>query len=79
MPNTSLGWDGSDAVLTVMRQCQVTYQAWFPNGVPRILEVSLEFAEVVQSGARVGFQSRDRMRPAVQVRKHLARPTDTQR
>lgn len=62
LPNTRLGHDGSDYVVCVMTQCDVTYEAWFPNGVPRILEVSLEFAEVVQFGNRVRFHDRKNMR-----------------
>lgn len=60
-PNTKLGHDGSDYLVCVMTQCDVTYEAWFPNGVPRIMEVSLEFAEVVQYGGRVRFHDRRAM------------------
>jgi len=61
MPNTALGHDGSDYVIGVMTTCDITYQSWFPNGMPRITEVSLEFCEVVQSGGRVNFHSRNNM------------------
>jgi|LNFM01.1.fsa_nt_gb hypothetical protein len=60
-PNTGLGYDGSDYIVSVMTQCDVTYEAWFPNGVPRLCEVSLEFAEVVQFGNRVRFHDRTYM------------------
>lgn len=64
MPNMGLNYDGSDYLLTVMTQCDVTYEACFPNGFPRIIEVSLEFAEVVQSAQRIRFQDRKNMRPS---------------
>lgn len=76
MPNTNLGYDGSDFILCVMRSCQVTYQAWFPNGFPRIIEVGLEFAEVVQSGDRVAFQDRKSMSRASHISSYLSRNTD---
>lgn len=78
MPNTSLGYDGSDFVLCVMRSCNVTYQAWFPSGLPRIIEVQLDFAEVVQSADRVGFHSRSDMGRSTTVANHFAVPTDTE-
>jgi hypothetical protein len=68
MPNTGLGYDGEDFVVCIMRSCQVTYSAWFPSGLPRIIEVQLEFAEVVQSGQRVRFHDRQRMGRAAFVK-----------
>jgi hypothetical protein len=44
-----------------MTTCDITYEAWFPNGFPRIIEVQLEFAEVVQYGGRVVFHDRSKM------------------
>ena len=61
MPNMGLGYSGYDSLLTVMTQCDVTYEACFDSGFPRIIEVSLEFAEVVQSGERVQFHGRRQM------------------
>lgn len=58
---SSLAYDGSAGIVCVMTGCEVTYEAWFPNGAPRIIEVALEFAEVVQQGDSVKFHSRDRM------------------
>jgi hypothetical protein len=58
LPRTKLGYNGTDYVLSVMTQCDVTYEAWFVNGFPRIMEVALEFAEVVQEGAGVRFHDR---------------------
>lgn len=61
MPNMGMGHDGSDYIVAVMSQCDVTYEACFPNGVPRLCEVSLEFAETVQYGNRVRFHDRANM------------------
>ncbi len=37
-----------DGVLNcIMTGCQVTYKAWFPNGVPRLAEVNLTFTEII--------------------------------
>lgn len=61
MPNMGMGHDGSDYIVAVMSQCDVTYEACFPNGVPRLCEVSLEFSETVQYGNRVRFHDRANM------------------
>jgi len=58
LPNTKLGHRGSDYIVCVMTQCDVTYEAWFPSGFPRIIEVALEFAEVIQEGTKVRFHDR---------------------
>jgi hypothetical protein len=72
LPNTKLGHSGSDYLVTVMTQCDVTYEAWFPNGFPRVMEISLEFAEVVQEGARVAFHDRSQMGFASTIKTFLA-------
>jgi hypothetical protein len=64
LPGSKLGHQGTDDVLTVMTGCDVTYEAWFPTGEPRIVEVALEFAEVVQGRGRVEFHNRANMRIA---------------
>jgi len=61
MPNMGLGYAGYDHVTTVMTQCDVTYEACFESGFPRLIEVALEFAEVVQQGSRVQFHNRRQM------------------
>jgi hypothetical protein len=58
MPNMGLGYLGTDHITTVMTQCDVTYEACFEDGFPRLVEIALEFAEVVQEGARVAFHDR---------------------
>lgn len=76
MPNSGIGYDGSDYVLCVMTQCDVTYEASFPSGFPRVIEVSLGFSEVVQQAGRVQFHSRDRMAYAANVKTYLGVRTD---
>ena len=71
MPNTKLAHNGQDYITCIMTQCDVTYQAWFTNGFPRVIEVSLGFAEVVQSGRRVAFHDRRHMNPSSFVRTYL--------
>ena len=58
LPKMGLAHNGGDSITTVMTQCDVTYEACFENGFPRLIEVALEFAEVVQSGERVQFHGR---------------------
>jgi hypothetical protein len=58
----NLGWGpgGTNMIRTVMTQCEVTYNKLFPSGYPRLVEVSLGFAEVVQEADRVRFIGRQR-------------------
>lgn len=70
MEGLNLGGDGEDAILTVLKSAGISYQACFPNGNPRYVEVSVSFAEVVQHMGgedgrtqihfidRTGFQNR---------------------
>ncbi len=70
-PNSGMGHDGSDYIVCVMTQCDVTYEAWFPNGVPRMVELSLEFAETVQAAGRVRFHDRANMRRSSSLPSYL--------
>lgn len=47
----------TDEVLCVMTQCDVTYEAFFPSGLPRIASVQLTFAQVAQRGGLISFPS----------------------
>jgi len=47
LEGTGLGGN-KDEVLVILRSASVTYEAWFPNGKPRIVAMSLTFAEIVQ-------------------------------
>ena len=42
-----------------MTQCDITYDAFFPSGLPRIATVSLAFAEIAQFGGVVHFPRRN--------------------
>lgn len=77
LPNTKLGHNGTDYVVCVMTQCDVTYEAWFPSGFPRIIEVSLEFAESVQQGTSVRFHDRSDMVFAGAIGSFLATRTQS--
>lgn len=79
MPNVGLGYLGQDHITTVMTQCDITYEACFENGFPRLIEVSLEFAETVQEGSRVAFHDRRLMSSsgyAKNISKYLATNND---
>jgi hypothetical protein len=66
MPGSGIGLAGGesaattsmDAVLCVMTQCDVTYEKFFPSGLPRIASVSLGFAQIPQLGGHISFPHR---------------------
>jgi hypothetical protein len=41
----------TDVITCIMTKCDVTYEAFFNNGTPRIVTVSLQFVETIQIGA----------------------------
>ena len=47
-----------DSVRCIMTQCDVTWEAFFPSGLPRIVTVQLAFAEVAQFGGFIEFPQR---------------------
>jgi len=57
LPRSGLGTAGGaystgntpDDVQCIMTQCDVSYEAWFPSGLPRIATVALAFAQVAQN------------------------------
>lgn len=62
MPNSGIGLAGGSpttphSVRVVMTQCDVTYDAFFPSGLPRVASVQLGFAEVPQYGGYIDFPS----------------------
>jgi hypothetical protein len=73
LPNTGLGHNGVDHITCVMTACEVTYEAWFTSGFPRIAEVSIELAEVVQGSNGVTFHNRRNMSRAQHMRTFGAR------
>jgi hypothetical protein len=40
----------TDVITCIMTKCDVTYEAFFNNGTPRIVTVSLQFVETIQVG-----------------------------
>ena len=49
------GFSSANGIHCIMTQCDVTYEAFFPSGNPRIATVSLGFAEIPQRGGAVRF------------------------
>lgn len=49
------GFSENSALLCIMTQCDVTYEALFPSGNPRIVTVQLSFNEVPQKAGSVRF------------------------
>jgi hypothetical protein len=59
-PNTKLGGKGgalSDSVTVILRSAPITYEAWFPDGSPRVATVALTFNEIVQTPSGSGQNS----------------------
>lgn len=46
---------GPDTMKAVMTQCEVSYDSFFPSGLPRIATVQLSFAQIGQAGGLVTF------------------------
>lgn len=44
-----------DSIVCILKQCEIEYQAFFPSGMPRIVSVSLSFAQIPQYGGKVTF------------------------
>lgn len=53
MEGFNLGWDGDPEMLCFMSGCDVTYNAWFPNGKLRSADASLQFSELIQTTTRI--------------------------
>lgn len=52
---------GGEVIRVILRSAPITYEAWFPNGRPRIATVDLTLSEIVQySGATPSVQFIDR-------------------
>jgi hypothetical protein len=56
LQGTRLG-GSKDYILCILRSAPITYQACFPNGTPRIAEVSLTCTEIVQQTSTAGSSS----------------------
>lgn len=63
IPNSGIGMAGGgssgnpDTVICIMTQCDVTWEAYFPSGHPRVASVSLQFTQISQKGGVVLFPS----------------------
>lgn len=64
IPNSGIGLAGGgrssadvsdDALNCLITQCEISYESFFPSGLPQSVEVQLSFAEVPQIGGRVFF------------------------
>ncbi len=66
IPNSGIGLAGGldgqlgevhrlHSLIALMTQCDVTYESFFPSGVPRIASVQLSFAQIGQVGGAVFF------------------------
>lgn len=61
----------TDVVTCIMTQCNVNYEAFFRNGMPRIATVSLSFTEIIQVGNNWQFVSRSDFDKYWQASKNL--------
>lgn len=52
------GLTGDDTILCIMIDCGITFESFFPSGLPRVVTVSLSFAQIGQMYGRVRFPSR---------------------
>jgi len=58
--------DGHDEMLSIMTQCDITYEMFFPSGYPRIITASMAFVQTGQLGANsVVFPSSAQLPAAV--------------
>jgi len=63
LPNSGIGLAGGvsmgasprDSLVSVMTQCEVTYDAFFPTGQPRLATVQLAFAQIAQYSGSIVF------------------------
>jgi len=67
MPGTGIGYAGgddrlagADSVVCIMTQCDVTYEALFPSGLPRAATVQLAFAQIAQVKGAIQFPERSK-------------------
>jgi hypothetical protein len=51
IPNVPIGPDLNDTMFCLMTQCDIVWKKSFPDGTPRLAQVSLNFVEVVQVGS----------------------------
>lgn len=64
LPGTFLGDSSTLPVLVAMTQCDLTYQAWHPDGTPRFATVDLSFVELVSGPNGIKYRDRDDVEPS---------------
>lgn len=64
LPGTFLAGVNNAQLLTIMTQCDIEYQAWHPDGTPRLATASLSFNEVVSGPDGIKYRDRDEMESA---------------
>jgi len=58
IPGSEISEDGDDFFFGVMTNCDVNYLKAFPNGKPRLVDVSVSFRQVVQGPGGIKWKSR---------------------
>lgn len=58
------GYSDFNSVTCLMESISIDYQAFFPSGEPRYVEVSLSFVETIQVGSKWGYVDRSSMTDA---------------
>lgn len=68
LPKSGIGVTGGvsgtsdvDAMVCIMTTCDLSYDAFFPSGLPRIMTASLAFAQIPQLGSSVIFPAQTEM------------------
>jgi hypothetical protein len=63
LPNSGLGLYGggfdADSVNVIMEDCPISFQAFFPSGLPRLVEMALTFKEIAQIAGAISFPHRN--------------------
>lgn len=65
IPNSGIGMAGGglpdpNTVLCIMTQCDVTWESYFPSGLPRVATVNLQFTQISQNAGVVRFPEYNR-------------------
>ena len=64
VPSMGLNESGGDAIFVIMTGCDVTYTLLFPDGTPRMANVSLTFKQIVQRAEGILFKGHGSGAPA---------------
>ncbi len=58
LPNSKLGGDKKDGIFVILKNLNIEYLAFFPDGTPRIATADLDFLEIINTP--IGFRFKDR-------------------